>query len=118
MIFITSPAQSQAPSEKFIKNSYGELCYPPHYVRDGAEAQGRILEASGSPSLDEINIDFYWENQSSLPLADMHARFISRLPSVSARQTNPQILCGHIGNEKQKPVATGIYMEKINIRAI
>jgi hypothetical protein len=106
------------PADTITCDDNGELCCPPHYVRDDAEAQGRILEASGSPSLDEINMDFYWENQSSLPLADMHARSISRLPSVSARQTNPQILCGHIGNENQKPVAAGIYMEKINIRAI
>ena len=106
------------PADTITCDANGDLRFPPHYVRDGAEAQERILKASNSPSLEEINMDFYWESKSGLPLADMHARFTSRLPSVSEQRTNPQILCGHIGNENQKPVGTGIYMEKINIRAI
>jgi hypothetical protein len=84
----------------------------------GRSAQAIILGKSGSRSLDEINTNFFYTNKSGLRLADVQAHFMSLFPSTKKQRVNPQILRGYKDNEVKTSIDRGIYMRKINLRAI
>jgi hypothetical protein len=77
-----------------------------------SEVQAIIALASGS-----FDPQFFYENHSSLSLAEVQAHFCTLMPSVGI-QRDPQILCGYRDNQAMMPVARGIRCRKINLRAI
>jgi hypothetical protein len=112
---IQDPEQTNKPSiseraralhSRYSKDDDGNI------VVTDSEAQTIIAAAS-----DNFNLDFFYTNRSGMSLESVQNHFRSLFPSVGY-QTNPQILCGYDDNRVKTSIKSGVYMRKINLRAI
>jgi hypothetical protein len=66
---------------------------------------------------DDFNPDFFYNNQSGLPLADVQEHFCSLLPGVGVHDKD-MVLCGYKDNRSMLPVHQAVRTRKINLRQI
>jgi hypothetical protein len=125
MLFIPEPRPTFQRNHLTTKNSFVDerrdyfdptKDYPPNTIRDD-QAQAIILKASGSPSLKDMNWDFFYDNRSGLPLEDVQDHFKSFFASVNKQRHNPQALCGYNDNEEKRSIDSAVRMCKVNIQA-